>query len=83
VFYRHSDRECRSPKTDHHLLRDFAKALTTAMMRAGIKRAIIESTAFLFKIPCFPPPIFLDGCFSPVSWPPPSFWIHDFTGGCG
>jgi putative NADH-flavin reductase len=42
-------------KTDHHLLRDFATALTTAMMRAGIKRAIIESTAFLFKDSVLPP----------------------------
>jgi putative NADH-flavin reductase len=42
-------------KTDHHLLRDFATALTTAMMRTGIKRAIVESTAFLFKDSVIPP----------------------------
>jgi putative NADH-flavin reductase len=42
-------------KTDHHLLRDFATALTTAMMRAQVKRVIVESTAFLFKDSLFPP----------------------------
>ena len=42
-------------KTDHHLLRDFATALTTAMMGTGIKRVIVESTAFLFKDSVIPP----------------------------
>jgi putative NADH-flavin reductase len=42
-------------KTEHHLLRDFATALTTAMMRAGTKRVIVESTAFLFKDSVIPP----------------------------
>jgi putative NADH-flavin reductase len=42
-------------KTDRHLLRDFATALTTAMTRARMKRVIIESTAFLFKDSVFPP----------------------------
>jgi putative NADH-flavin reductase len=42
-------------KTDHHLLRDFATALTTAMMRSQMKRVIVESTAFLFKDSMFPP----------------------------
>jgi putative NADH-flavin reductase len=42
-------------KTDHHLLRDFATALTTAMMHAGMKRVLVESTAFLFKDSVLPP----------------------------
>jgi putative NADH-flavin reductase len=42
-------------KTDHNLLRDFAAALTPAMLRAGVKRVIVESSAFLFKDSVFPP----------------------------
>lgn len=42
-------------KTDHNLLREFATALTSAMSRAGVRRVIVESTAFLFKDSLFPP----------------------------
>ena len=42
-------------KKDATLLRNFATALTTAMARAGTKRVIVESTAFLFKDSIVPP----------------------------
>ncbi len=42
-------------KTDHNLLREFATALTPAMSRAGVRRVIVDSTAFLFKDSLFPP----------------------------
>lgn len=42
-------------KTDEHLMRDFAAALTPAMRRAGVKRVIVESVAFLFKDSILPP----------------------------
>jgi len=35
--------------SDKHLLRDFAAALLQAMVDTGVKRVIVESTAFLFK----------------------------------
>lgn len=42
-------------KSDAHLLRDFAAALTNAMRRAVVPRAIVVSTAFLFKDSLIPP----------------------------
>jgi len=42
-------------KTDKTLLQDFGRALTAAMGRAGVKRIIVESTAFLFKDSIVPP----------------------------
>jgi putative NADH-flavin reductase len=42
-------------KTDASLLRDFATALTAAMHQAGVRRAVIVSTAFLFKDSIVPP----------------------------
>jgi putative NADH-flavin reductase len=42
-------------KSDAHLLRDFATALTTAMRQAQLRRAIVVSTAFLFKNALIPP----------------------------
>jgi len=42
-------------KTEENLLRDFAAALTPAMLRAKVKRVIVESSAFLFKDSIFPP----------------------------
>jgi hypothetical protein len=38
-------------KADANLLRNFATALTTAMQHAGVRRAVIVSTAFMFKDP--------------------------------
>lgn len=35
--------------SDKHLLRDFATALSQAMVDARVKRVMVESTAFLFK----------------------------------
>jgi putative NADH-flavin reductase len=42
-------------KSDANLLRNFATALTTAMHDAGVRRAVIVSTAFLFKDSIVPP----------------------------
>ena len=42
-------------KADANLLRKFATALTTAMHHANVRRAIIVSTAFLFKDSIVPP----------------------------
>src|SRR5260370_2374407 len=38
-------------KDDANLLRNFASALTTAMHQAGVRRAVIVSTAFCSGIP--------------------------------
>ncbi len=40
---------------DANLLQNFATALTTAMHHAGVRRAVIVSTAFLFKDSIVPP----------------------------
>jgi putative NADH-flavin reductase len=42
-------------KSDAHLLRDFGAALTNAMKQASMRRAIVVSTAFLFKDALIPP----------------------------
>jgi putative NADH-flavin reductase len=42
-------------KMDAHLLRQFAIALTSAMPRAGVRRVVVESVAFLFKDAVIPP----------------------------
>jgi putative NADH-flavin reductase len=42
-------------KAEENLLRDFAAALTPALARAGVKRVIVESAAFLFKDAILPP----------------------------
>ena len=42
-------------KSDATLLRDFASTLTTAMHQANVPRAVIVSTAFLFKDSIVPP----------------------------
>jgi len=50
-------------KADENLLRDFAIALTTALPRAGLKRAVVVSTAFLFKDSIVPPTYLLGRLF--------------------
>lgn len=42
-------------KADANLLERFARALTAAMPAAGVRRAIVESVAFLFKDSILPP----------------------------
>src|SRR3981189_3419592 len=42
-------------KADANLLHQFAIALTRAMLRAEVKRVVVESVAFLFKDAIFPP----------------------------
>jgi putative NADH-flavin reductase len=41
-------------KSDHDLLERFARSLTDAMLHTTVKRAVIVSTAFLFKDAIFP-----------------------------
>jgi putative NADH-flavin reductase len=42
-------------KADAHLLEQFAVALTTAMVHAGVRRVVVESVAFLFRDSIVPP----------------------------
>lgn len=42
-------------KADANLLRQFGGALTGAMPKAGVKRVVVESVAFLFKDSIIPP----------------------------
>src|SRR5215468_606571 len=42
-------------KADANLLERFARSLTRAMPAAGVRRAVVESVAFLFKDSIFPP----------------------------
>ena len=52
-------------KGDASLLRQFAVALTTAMPRAGVRRVVLESVAFLFKDAIIPPAYLLGRLFFP------------------
>lgn len=52
-------------KSEATLLRDFATALTTAMHQANVRRAIIVSTAFLFKDSLVPPTYLFGRLFFP------------------
>ena len=52
-------------KADVNLLWNFATALTTAMQHAGIRRAVIVSTAFLFKDSIVPPTYLFGRLFFP------------------
>ena len=52
-------------KTDANLLRNFATALTTAMHHSGVRRAVIVSTAFLFKDSIVPPTYLFGRLFFP------------------
>jgi putative NADH-flavin reductase len=52
-------------KADANLLERFARALTTAIPDAGVRRVIVESVAFLFKDSIFPPAYLLGRLFFP------------------
>ena len=52
-------------KADANLLQRFALAVTAAMQGAGVRRAVIESVAFLFKNSILPP-TFSEGYCSQV-----------------
>jgi putative NADH-flavin reductase len=53
-------------KRDAHLLRDFSTALVNAMKQAKVRRAIVVSTAFLFKDSLLPPVYLLGRLFFPA-----------------
>ena len=57
----------RAPRSeaDSNLLARFARALTTAMPPAGVRRVVVESVAFLFKNSIFPPAYLLGRLFLP------------------
>ena len=42
-------------RADAHLLQQFAVALTSAMVHAGVRRVVVESVAFLFRDSIVPP----------------------------
>jgi putative NADH-flavin reductase len=52
-------------KADADLLQRFAAALTNGMQKAGVRRVVIESTAFLFKDAMIPPAHFFGRLFFP------------------
>jgi putative NADH-flavin reductase len=52
-------------ETDANLLQQFAAALTSAMPRAGVRRVVIESVAFLFKDAIIPPAYIFGRMFFP------------------
>jgi putative NADH-flavin reductase len=52
-------------KSDANLLQIFASALTTAMQQANVRRAVIVSTAFLFKDSIVPPTYLFGRLFFP------------------
>jgi len=52
-------------KEDAHLLWDFAAALTGAMKESGVRRAVVISTAFLFKDSIIPPTYLAGKLFFP------------------
>lgn len=52
-------------KTDANLLQQFAVALTSAMLHAGVRRVVVESAAFLFSDSIVPPAYLLGRLFFP------------------
>jgi putative NADH-flavin reductase len=52
-------------RSDHDLLERFARRLTDAMQHTTVKRAVIVSTAFLFKDAVFPPAYLVGRLFFP------------------
>ncbi|HKO18878.1 MAG TPA: SDR family oxidoreductase [Acidobacteriaceae bacterium] len=52
-------------KSDANLLGDFAAALVPAMQRAGVRRLVIVSTAFLFRDSILPPTYLFGRLFFP------------------
>jgi putative NADH-flavin reductase len=52
-------------KSDADLLQRFAAALTEAMQKAGVRRLVVESTAFLFKDAFMPPAHLFGSLFFP------------------
>ncbi len=53
-------------KSDAHLLQQFAIALTAAMLQTGVRRAVVESVAFLFKDSVMPPAYLLGRLLFPA-----------------
>jgi putative NADH-flavin reductase len=52
-------------KADAHLLEQFAVALTSAMLRAKVRRVVVESVAFLFRDSVVPPAYLFGRLFFP------------------
>jgi putative NADH-flavin reductase len=54
-------------KADANLLQQFAVALTGAVVRAGLRRVVVESVAFLFKDSIVPPAYLLGRLLFPAT----------------
>jgi putative NADH-flavin reductase len=54
-------------KADANLLEKFAVAVTTAMLNAGVRRAVVESVAFLFRDSILPPAYLLGRLLFPAT----------------
>src|SRR5437667_1043402 len=54
-------------KADANLLQQFAVALTSAMLHAGVRRVVVESVAFLFRDSIVPPAYLFGRLFFPGS----------------
>ena len=54
-------------KAEHDLLRRFAVTLISAMQHAGVRRVVVESTAFLFKDAILPPAHLVGRLFFPAT----------------
>jgi putative NADH-flavin reductase len=52
-------------KADANLLQQFAVALTSAMVHAGVRRVVVESVAFLFRDSILPPAYLVGRLFFP------------------
>jgi putative NADH-flavin reductase len=52
-------------KSDDHLLENFATVLTKAMLKTDVRRAVVISTAFLFKDSIIPPTYLVGRLFFP------------------
>lgn len=54
-------------KSEAHLLEQFGDALTAAMARTRVTRAVIESVAFLFRDSWFPPAYIVGRLLFPIT----------------
>jgi putative NADH-flavin reductase len=72
-------------KSEQDLLSRFACVLTKAMEGSGVRRAVVESTAFLFRNTILPPAHLVGRLFFPtvVDWTlvrPPQLTNHPYSG---
>jgi nucleoside-diphosphate-sugar epimerase len=61
-------------KGEKKLLQQFAASLTPAMIRSGVKRVIVESSAFLFRDSVLPQHTFSESCSFQALWQMSGQW---------